>query len=54
MSAVAAAVDYGPTLKRFTPGWELVLSKGAMAATYGAMSVGLAVGSAMTPRDPNH
>ena len=25
MAAVAAAVDYGATPKRFTPGWELVL-----------------------------
>ena len=54
MSAVAAVVNYGATPKRFTPGWEFVLSRGAMAAAYGAMAVGLAVGSAIAPRHPNH
>ena len=44
-SAVAAAVDYGATPKRFTPGWEFVLSKRSMAATYAAMAAGLAVGA---------
>src|SRR5690349_9800519 len=29
-SAVAAAIDYGVTPKRFTPGWELVLGKRSM------------------------
>lgn len=48
LSAVAAAVDYGATPKRFTPGWETVLSKRAMAATYGAMAVGLAAGAWIT------
>ena len=46
-SVVAAAVDYGATPKRFTPGWEFVLSKRSMAATYAAMAVGLAVGALM-------
>ena len=45
MSAIAAAVDYIATPKRFTPGWEFVLSKRAMAATYGAMALGLAAGA---------
>jgi hypothetical protein len=45
MSAIAAAVDYGVTPKRLTPGWELVLSKRSMAATYGAMALGLAAGA---------
>src|SRR3954468_4959881 len=31
--------------KRLTPGWELVLSKRSMAATYGAMALGLAAGA---------
>ena len=44
VSAVAAAVDYGATPRRFTPGWEFVLSKRAMAAVYGAMALGLAAG----------
>ena len=45
MSAVAAAVDYGATPKRFTPGWEFVLSKRSMAAAYAAMAAGLAAGA---------
>jgi len=45
LSAVAAAVDYGPTPKRFTPGWEFVLSKKGMAVAYGGLAAGLAVGA---------
>jgi hypothetical protein len=45
MSAIAAAIDYGVTPKRLTPGWELVLSKRSVAATYGAMALGLAAGA---------
>jgi hypothetical protein len=45
MAAIAAAIDYGVTPKRLTPGWELVLSKRSMAATYGAMALGLAAGA---------
>lgn len=45
MSAIAAAVDYGATPKRFTPGWEFVLSKRSMAAAYAAMALGLAAGA---------
>ncbi len=45
MSAIAAVVDYTATPHRFTPGWELVLSKGDMAAAYVAMGLGLAAGS---------
>ena len=45
MSAVAAVVDYRATPKRFTPGWEFVLSRRAMAAAYAAMAVGLAAGA---------
>jgi hypothetical protein len=44
-SALAAAVDYGATPKRLTPGWELVLTKRSMAVAYGAMAVGLALGA---------
>ncbi len=43
VAALAAAVDYTITPKRFTPGWELVLSKGAMAVVYAAMAAGFAV-----------
>jgi hypothetical protein len=45
MSAIAAAIDYGVTPKRLTPGWELVLSKRSMVATFGAMALGLAAGA---------
>jgi hypothetical protein len=45
MSAIAAAIDYGVTLQRLTPGWELVLSKRSIAATFGAMALGLAAGA---------
>ena len=45
MSAIAAAVDYGATPRRFTPGWELVLGRQDMAAAYIAMALGLAAGS---------
>ncbi len=48
ISAFAAGVDYLATPKRFTPGWEFVLSKRSMAAAYFAMALGLAAGS---PRD---
>lgn len=44
-SAVAAAVDYGLTPKRLTPGWELVLSKRSLAVTYGALALGLLSGA---------
>lgn len=44
-SAVAAAVDYGITPKRFTPGWELVLGKRSMVVTYAALALGLASGA---------
>ena len=42
LSAIAAAVDYGITPKRFTPGWEFVLSARSMAVAYAAMGAGLA------------
>lgn len=50
MSAIAAAVDYGPTPKRFTPGWEFVLSKKGMAVAYAGLALGLAVGASGTRR----
>ncbi|WP_428391810.1 hypothetical protein [Lichenicoccus sp.] len=43
LSAIAVVADYGATPKRFTPGWEFVLSKRAMAGTYVAMALGFAV-----------
>ncbi len=46
ISAIAVFVDYRLTPKRFTPGWELVLTKRSIAVAYVAMAVGLAAGSA--------
>ncbi len=40
IAALAATVDYTITPKRFTPGWELVLSKQSMALVYAAMAAG--------------
>ena len=48
MSAIAAAVDYGATPHRFTPGWELVLSKKGMALAYVGLALGLAGGGLLT------
>ncbi|MGI4798916.1 MAG: hypothetical protein ACRYG8_33725 [Janthinobacterium lividum] len=48
MSAVAAAVDYGATPKRFTPGWEFVLSKKGTAFAYGGLALGLGIGALLT------
>ncbi len=50
MSAFAAVVDYKATPRRFTPGWEFVLSKRAMAGGYAAMAAGLAAGALLTQR----
>ncbi len=50
VSALAAAVDYGATPKRFTPGWELVLTRYSMAVAYAAMAVGLAAGALIPQR----
>jgi len=49
-AAIAAAVDYGATPRRFTPGWEFVLNKRAMAAAYGAMAAGLAASALVARR----
>jgi hypothetical protein len=48
IAAIAAAVDYGITPKRLTPGWEAVLSKRAIATTYIAMAFGLTAGALVT------
>lgn len=45
MSVIAAVVDYGLTPKRFTPGWENVLSVRSIVGVYGAMALGLAAGA---------
>ena len=40
VAALAAVVDYTITPRRFTPGWELVLTKRSMALVYAAMAAG--------------
>jgi hypothetical protein len=50
MAGIAAAVDYGLTPKRLTPGWELVISRRSMVATYAAMAMGLAAGAMLARR----
>lgn len=50
MSAIAAVVDYGMAPRRLTPGWEKVLSKRSIAATYAAMALGLAAGALISQR----
>ena len=50
MSAIAAAVDYGATPKRFTPGWELVLSRTGMVGAYAALALGFAAGTMASRR----
>lgn len=45
VAAIAAVVDYVVVPRRVTPGWELVLSRRSMVATYGATAIGLAAGA---------
>ena len=44
MAGISALVDYRATPKRFTPGWEFVLTPAAMATAYFALAAGLAAG----------
>lgn len=44
-AGVAALVDYRATPKRFTPGWEFVLTPPGMAVAYAALGAGLAAGA---------
>ena len=46
IAALAAVVDYTITPKRFTPGWELVLTKRSMALVYAAMAAGFVAAKA--------
>ena len=52
MAGVSALVDYRATPKRFTPGWEFVLSSGAMSVAYIALGAGLAAGAAWADGPP--
>ena len=45
LGPVAYMVDYRATPKRFTPGWELVLSPRNMALVYLSMVMGMALGA---------
>ena len=45
VSAIAAAVDYGVTPKRLTPGWELTLSKHSIVGAFVSLAVGLVAGA---------
>lgn len=45
MAAIAAGVDYLATPERFTPGWELVLTKRSMAWSYLALAAGFGMGA---------
>lgn len=47
-AAIAAAVDYGLVPRRLTPGWEAVLSKRSIAATFLVMAAGLAAGGMLS------
>jgi hypothetical protein len=50
VSALAAVVDYLVVPKRLTPGWEKVVSPGAIVLAYAAMTIGLI---ATSPSDRN-
>ncbi len=49
-AALAALIDYRWVPKRLTPGWETVLSKRSVGATFAAMAIGLAVGGMMSEK----
>lgn len=44
-SAVAYAVDYHVVPRRLTPGWEHRMAPRSLAATYGSLAVGFALGA---------
>ena len=52
MAGISALVDYRATPKRFTPGWEFVLTPLSMGAVYAALGAGLAAGSIGTSSAP--
>jgi uncharacterized protein involved in exopolysaccharide biosynthesis len=51
-AALAAVVDYALMPRRLTPGWELSLTRKAMAGAFAAMAAGLAVGAFAARRAP--
>jgi len=48
-SATAALIDYTVTPRRFTPGWELILSKRSMALGYLGIAAGLIAAEYVLP-----
>jgi hypothetical protein len=48
VAGIAALVDYALVPKRLTPGWEEVLPPRDIAAVYGALALGLAIGGMIT------
>lgn len=54
MSAIAAAVDYGLTPQRLTPGWELVLPKRSMLAAFASLALGLTAGALVSQELRKH
>ena len=49
-AVVAAAVDYGAMPRRLTPGWELAIGRGGIAATFVGLGLGLAAGALVARR----
>ncbi|TFZ04281.1 hypothetical protein [Ramlibacter rhizophilus] len=52
-AALAALVDFTITPKRFTPGFEHRLSRGALVGVYAAMAVGMLLGAAANADSPH-
>jgi hypothetical protein len=50
VAGTAALVDYGIVPKRLTPGWELTVSKEAVAGAFVVMALGLAAGALIARR----
>lgn len=50
VAGIAALVDYALVPKRLTPGWEEVLPPRDIAAVYGVLALGLAIGGLITRR----
>jgi hypothetical protein len=51
-SVLAAVVDYGLVPRRLSPGWELALTRNAMAGAFAAMAAGLAAGAFVARKVP--
>ena len=49
-AAIAATVDYGVMPRRLTPGWELAIGRGGVAAAFVGLGLGLAAGALVARR----